>query len=149
MSHNSIESVSEQDTHTTPPTLEKKIKKWVELDNIIKTANEENKDIRTERSILNDEIIEIIEQKQLNKATINISDGRLRFVTTKQTAPLTLTYVEKCLKELITNDAQVQQIMTYIKKSRDIKTVTDIKRYYNEKSDSGSGSGGVVGDDAE
>ena len=32
-------------THTTPPTLEKKIQKWVELDNEIKNANEEIKDI--------------------------------------------------------------------------------------------------------
>lgn len=146
MSHNSIESVGEQETHTTPLTLEKKIKKWVELDNNIKTANEEIKDVRTERSIINDEIIAIIEQQQLNKATINISDGRLRFVTTKQTAPLTLTYIEKCLKDLITNKSQVEQIMTYIKKSREIKSVTDIKRYYNETPDSGSG---VVGDEAE
>jgi len=146
MSHNSFEPVSEQETHTTPPTLEKKIKKWVELDNNIKSANEEIKDARTERSILNDEIIEIIEQKQLNKATINISDGRLRFVTTKQTAPLTLTYIEKCLKDLITNETQVEQIMNYIKKSREVKTVTDIKRFYNEKPGSGNG---VVGDDAE
>jgi hypothetical protein len=141
-----VESVGEQETHTTPPTLEKKIKKWVELDNNIKAVNEEIKDVRTERSILNDEIIEIIEQKQLNKATINISDGRLRFVTTKQTAPLTLTYIEKCLKDLITNETQVAQIMTYIKKSREVKTVTDIKRFYNEKPGSGSG---VVGDDTE
>lgn len=146
MSHNSFETVNEQEIHTTPPTLEKKIKKWVELDNNIKSANEEIKDSRTERSILNDEIIEIIEQKQLNKATINISDGRLRFVTTKQTAPLTLTYIEKCLKDLITNETQVEQIMNYIKKSREVKTVTDIKRFYNEKPGSGNG---VVGDDAE
>ena len=143
--NNNNNMVNDQESHTTPPTLEKKIKKWVELDNNIKTANEEIKDVRTERSILNDEIIEIIEQKQLNKATINISDGRLRFVTTKQTAPLTLTYVEKCLKDLITNETQVEQIMTYIKKKREVKTTTEIKRFYNEKQDSGS----VVGDDAE
>jgi hypothetical protein len=144
-SANNNNILDDQESHTTPPTLEKKIKKWVELDNNIKTANEEIKDVRTERSILNDEIIEIIEQKQLNKATINISDGRLRFVTTKQTAPLTLTYVEKCLKDLITNETQVEQIMTYIKKKREVKTTTEIKRFYNEKQDSGS----VVGDDTE
>ena len=75
MSHNSIESVGEQETHTTPLTLEKKIKKWVELDNNIKTANEEIKDVRTERSIINDEIIAIIEQQQLNKATVKNAFG--------------------------------------------------------------------------
>jgi hypothetical protein len=124
-----VESVS----HTTPPTLEKKIQKWVELDDEIKVANEEIKDIRTERSIINEEIVEIIQERNLLKATVNISDGKLRFVTTKQTAPLTLTYIEKCLKEIITNETQVETIMSYIKNKRETKTTTEIKRVYNEK----------------
>ena len=132
---------------TTPPTLESKIKRWVELDNTIKTANEDIKDSRTERSIINDEIIEIVENKQLTKATINISDGKLRFVSTKQTAPLTLGYIEKCLKELITNETQVTQIMTYIKKNREVKTISEIKRYYNEKP--GAAGAAVDGDDGD
>ena len=101
--------------HTTPPTLEKKIQKWVELDDEIKVANEEIKDIRTERSIINEEIVEIIQERNLLKATVNITDGKLRFVSTKQTAPLTLTYIEKCLKDIITNETQVETIMNYIK----------------------------------
>ena len=74
-----------------------------------------------------------MEEKQLGKATVNISDGKLKFVTAKHTAPLTLTYIEKCLSELITNSSQVEQIMTYIKKNRETKTTTEIKRLYNEK----------------
>lgn len=129
-------------THTTPPTLESKIKRWVELDNKIKESSEEVRDIRTEKSIINDEILEIVEEKQLGKATVNISDGKLRFVAAKHTTPLTLTYVEKCLGELITNAKQVEQIMTYIKKNRETKTTTEIKRVYDTKSGAG-GAGGV------
>lgn len=120
-------------SHTTPPTLEKKIQKWVELDDEIKIANEEIKDIRTERSIINEEIVEIIQERNLLKATVNITDGKLRFVSTKQTAPLTLTYIEKCLKDIITNETQVETIMNYIKNKRETKTTTEIKRVYNEK----------------
>lgn len=132
-------------THTTPPTLESKIKRWVELDNKIKESSEEVRDIRTEKSIINDEILEIVEEKQLGKATVNISDGKLRFVAAKHTTPLTLTYVEKCLGELITNAKQVEQIMTYIKKNRETKTTTEIKRVYDTKSGPGGagGSGGA------
>ena len=129
-------------THTTPPTLESKIKRWVELDNKIKESSEEVRDIRTEKSIINDEILEIVEEKQLGKATVNISDGKLRFVAAKHTTPLTLTYVEKCLGELITNTKQVEQIMTYIKKNRETKTTTEIKRVYDTKSGAG-GAGGA------
>jgi hypothetical protein len=132
-------------THATPPTLESKIKRWVELDNKIKESSEEVRDIRTEKSIINDEILEIVEEKQLGKATVNISDGKLRFVAAKHTTPLTLTYVEKCLGELITNAKQVEQIMTYIKKNRETKTTTEIKRVYDTKSGAGGagGSGGA------
>jgi hypothetical protein len=129
-------------THTTPPTLETKIKRWVELDNKIKESAEEVRDIRTEKAVINDEILEIIEEKQLEKATVNISDGKLRFVAAKHTAPLTLAYVEKCLGELITNGKQVEQIMNYIKKNRETKTTMEIKRVYNTKPGSGGGGNG-------
>jgi len=104
-------------THATPPTLETKIKRWVELDNRIKESNDIFKDIRTEKSVIHDEIIELVEEKQLGKVTVNISDGKLKFVSSKHTAPLTLTYIEKCLTELITNGKQVEQIMAYEKPS--------------------------------
>jgi len=121
-------------THAvTPNTLEMKIKRWVELDNKIKETSEEVKDIRTEKAVIHDEILEIVEEKQLGKATVNISDGKLRFVSAKHTAPLTLTYVEKCLNDLITNGKQVEQIMAYIKNNRETKTTMEIKRVYNTK----------------
>jgi CxxC motif-containing protein len=129
-------------TYATPLTLKSKIKRWVELDNHIKETSDTVKDIRTEKSIIHDEIIEIVEEKQLEKATVNISDGKLKFVTAKHTAPITLTYIEKCLTELITNGKQVEQIMAYIKKNRETKTTTEIKRVYNKK-------GGAAGDDDE
>ena len=137
-------------THATPPTLETKIKRWVELDNRIKESTDIFKDIRTEKSVIHDEIIELVEEKQLGKVTVNISDGKLKFVSSKHTAPLTLTYIEKCLTELITNGKQVEQIMAYIKKNRETKISTDIKRVYNEKPSSAKkGDGDGEGSDGD
>lgn len=133
MTANHTAGVGQTGVSATPPTLELKIKRWVELDNKIKTTAEEVRDIRTEKAVINDEILEIIEEKQLGKATVNISDGKLRFVQSKSTAPLTLAYIEKCLSELITNGKQVEQIMTYIKKNRETKTTMEIKRVYDKK----------------
>jgi CxxC motif-containing protein len=136
--------------HATPHNLESKIKRWVELDNKIKESTEEVRDVRTEKAVINDEILEIIEEKQLGKATVNITDGKLKFVSAKHTAPLTLTYIEKCLSELITNGKQVEQIMTYIKKNRETKTTMEIKRVYNTKpgaAGAGAGAGGDASSD--
>jgi hypothetical protein len=81
---------------------------------------------------------------------VNISDGKLKFVAAKHTSPLTLTYIEKCLTELITNGKQVEQIMAYIKKNRETKTTMEIKRVYNTKQGSGAaGSGAVESSDDE
>lgn len=147
MTANHTAGVGHTGASATPPTLELKIKRWVELDNKIKTTSDEVRDIRTEKSVINDEILEIIEEKQLGKATVNISDGKLRFVQSKTTAPLTLAYIEKCLADLITNGKQVEQIMTYIKKNRETKTTMEIKRVYDKKSKGGT-EGGTEGDAA-
>jgi hypothetical protein len=112
-------------------SLEENIKKWVSIDNQLKTLNEKTKELREMKNNTEELILEYVETKKMSNATVNISDGKLRFVSTKQTAPLTLKYVEECLSNCIKNEEQVTSIMNYIKESREIKYVPDIKRTYN------------------
>jgi hypothetical protein len=112
-------------------SLEENIKKWVSIDNQLKTINDKAKELREMKNNAEQLILDYVETKKMNNATVNISDGKLRFVSTKQTAPLTLKYVEECLSNCIKNEEQVTLIMNYIKESRDIKYVPDIKRTYN------------------
>jgi len=114
-------------------SLEENIKKWVSLDNQLKTLTEKTKELRDARSTTEELILDYVETKQMNNATINISDGRLRFVSTKQTAPLTLKYVEECLMQCIGNEEKVQKLMDYIKEKKEFKYVQDIKRTYNNE----------------
>ena len=110
-------------------SLEENIKKWVALDNQLKTIQEKTKQLRDERNTLEEGILSYVETNNLGNATVNISDGKLRFVSTKQTAPLTLKYVEECLTKCIGNPAQVTQIMKVVKESREVNYTADIKRY--------------------
>ena len=64
-------------------------------------------------------------------ATVKISDGKLRFTSSRQTPPLTFKHIEECLTKCIQNPEQVEKIMTYIKETRDIKYIPDIKRTYD------------------
>ena len=118
-------------TSQSQQILEKNIQKWVELDNELKKCNDKVKEIKTKRNEIEDKIINYVEISNLDKTTIQISDGKIRFVETKQTSPITLTFLETCLSELITNQEQVKQIMQYIKDKREIKVIPEIKRYYN------------------
>ena len=113
------------DTFTT------KIKSWIELDNKQKSINNELKNIRDQKKILNTDIIRYVENNNLNNTRVQISDGLLRFLPTKVTPPLTFKIVEECLLNIIDDKEKVKEIILYIKEQRDVKSYTDIKRYYN------------------
>ena len=110
--------------------FENKIKSWVALDNQIKVLNERARSLRDERSKLSENIFEYVETENLSNATVQISDGRLKFMSSTQTTPLTLTFIKKCLSECIKNSDDVDSIMTYIKNSRQKKSIPEIKRSY-------------------
>jgi hypothetical protein len=112
-------------------SFEENIKKWVALDNQLKSLTEKTKQMREQRNTLEEGIMSYVETNSLNNATVNISDGKLRFVSTKQTAPLTLKHVEESLRKCISNEGQVIQIMKIIKDTREVKYTADIKRYAN------------------
>jgi nitrogen regulatory protein PII len=118
-------------TSTVTNHLDKTIQTWVELDNELKKLNEKTKDIRTRKNDIEDKIITYVEDNSMNNSVVNITDGKIKFCEVKQTQPLTLGFLEKCLSEVIANQSQVKQIVDYIKSKRETKMVPEIKRYYN------------------
>jgi predicted transcriptional regulator len=112
-------------------SFEENIKKWVHLDSEIKDLNEKQKELRNKKNQLCNSIMNEVEEKNLQQAIINITDGKLKFAQTKQTAPLTLSFIDRCLKEVIPNENQVELIMNYIKEKRESKMISEIKRYYS------------------
>jgi predicted transcriptional regulator len=118
-------------TSTGANHLDKTIQNWVELDNELKKLNERAKDVRTRKNDIEDKIMTYVEDNNMNNSVVNITDGKIKFCETKQTPPLTLGFLEKCLSEVIANQGQVKQIVEYIKSKRETKMVPEIKRYYN------------------
>ena len=111
--------------------FDKQIQKWIELDNRLKKINNEIKITREMKNDLEASIMETVNNKKLLNTTLSTTDGRLRFIETKTSNPLSLTFVEQCLHEIIPNASQVQHILKYIKEKREIKINPEIKRYYN------------------
>jgi hypothetical protein len=112
-------------------SFEENIKKWVALDNQMKNLADQTKKLREDKNTAEEMILSYVETNSLKNATVNITNGKLRFTETKQTSPLTLKYVEDCLGKCIGNATQVDQIMRVIKESREVKYSSDIKRYTN------------------
>jgi len=112
-------------------SFEEKIQQWVALDNQSKILYEKLREIREKKSNLGENINDYVRENNLSNAVVQISDGKLKFANTKVQPPLTFTYVEKSLGEIIKNESQVKQIIAYLKQKREYKIVQEIKRFSN------------------
>jgi len=110
-------------------SFEKQIQQWVHLDNQLKVANEKIKELRDVKQSLSQDILTHVQKNQLSQSTISINDGKLKFIQTKTSQPITFKYLETCLKDIIPNESQRNQILNYIKQKREIKTQFEIKRF--------------------
>jgi len=109
--------------------IEKQLQQWVILDNQYKLVQEKAKELREKKHSLLESIT--TNGGLSTNSVVNITDGRIKLVNTHKTTPLTFTYVETCLSEIIKNEDQVKQIVEYIKNKREVKYVSEIKRFYN------------------
>lgn len=112
-------------------SFEEHIKHWVSLDNKIRDLNTQVKELRSKRTSLTDKINSYVNENDLNKAIINISDGKLKFQNVKTQQPLTLKFIKQCLDDCIKDENDVDMIIKYIKSQRETKVTEEIKRYYN------------------
>jgi hypothetical protein len=109
-------------------SLENQIQQWVSIDNQLRIASERVKELREKRSNITNELLA---KNALNHNKIPISDGHLKIVNTRTNEPLTFTYLEKSLKEIIKNESQVKTILEHIKNSRETRSNIEIKRFIN------------------
>ena len=113
-------------------TLEENIKSWIKLDNEIKESSSELKSLRTQKEDYNQNILEHVKDNNLEHAIIKIGNGRLKFVDTNSTQPLTYKFICECLCDYFKNDDEtVMEIIYHIKSKRTIKKTKEIKRYNN------------------
>jgi len=112
----------------------KNVQQWVAIDTQLKIINEKTKSIRNRKTELLREITDYVKNNELQNTRVEISDGDLRFYEKKEYSPLTYTYLETCLGEIIPDKKQVEYIMMYLKDHRQIKTSQDIRRNYRDRS---------------
>ena len=103
------------------------VKNWVILDQKIQMINEKTKQIRELKSTITTDICDYIKRNNIT-SNIGISNGELRMYDKKDYKPLTFTYVEKCLNEIIKDKTHVEYIIKYLKDNREITISQDIKR---------------------
>jgi hypothetical protein len=113
-------------------SFEDKIRAWVKMDDELRRCQEQTKQLREKRNQIASSIHNYVASNELNNATVNISDGRLKFVKTQIPQSLTFKFIEECLSEIITNKESVEEILNHIKSRRTMKSTQDIKRFYSD-----------------
>ena len=111
-------------------SFDNNIKTWVSVDNEIKRLNDKLKILREQKNKLQVDITNHITSNNLQNSQVQITDGRLKFTTTKIQQPLTFTYLEDTLSEIIKDKTQATTILNHLKNKRECKIVPEIKRYY-------------------
>jgi hypothetical protein len=104
------------------------IQKWVILDKQLKLVNEKTKEIRENKHRLTNDICDYIQNKNLSSTKIEISDGELKMYEKKEYSPLTFTYIEESLAKILTDKSQVDYVIEFLKKNREVKSSVDIRR---------------------
>jgi hypothetical protein len=64
----------------------------------------------------------------LKNQNIKFNDGELRFYEKKEYSPLTFSYIEDCLENILEDESQIEFIMDYLRDNREITTSIDIRR---------------------
>ena len=107
------------------------IKEWVLLDNELTAVRNKSREMRERKNNLTNNLYTHAEKNNLDTATIQISDGILKFQQFKQTSPLTFKFLEECLNDCLGDEEKVKSIIKYIKSKREAKISYIIKRTYN------------------
>ena len=108
--------------------FEKQLHQWVLIDNQMKIVNEKVKELRNAKQTLSQEIMKTVDMNRLSQKTYSINNEKIKFIHTNVSQPITLKYLETCLKDIIPNESQRNQILNYIKQKREIKSQFEIKR---------------------
>jgi hypothetical protein len=107
--------------------LEQTIQEWVKTDQELQELNERVKQLRQTKYELDKKITQHSEER--GTKSFRYGSIKMKIVESKISESLTFKYLNKCLRDMIKNEDQVNQMIDYIKRSRDVKTVSHVTTF--------------------
>jgi len=124
---NDIKKMNAHSKEYVRERLIENVRNWVVLEQQLHNIHEKAKELRGLKSKITVNICDYVKSNNIT-TNIGISNGELRIYEKKEYKPLTFTYVEKCLNEIIKDTSQTEYIMKYLKDNRELNITQDIKR---------------------
>ena len=67
-------------------------------------------------------------ENEIGNRNIKIGNENLKLLQVKQIQPLSFKFLKDCLEECISNQDQIDELITFIKSKRSVKEYLDIKK---------------------
>jgi hypothetical protein len=90
---------------------------FLQIDNKIKELNDQLRNLREKRNLLEAHIIKN-----------NIQHAQCKVIETRHAEPITFRYLEKSLGEIIPDKTQLQKVIEHVKQRRQITVNKEVKR---------------------
>jgi hypothetical protein len=127
-----MDNTSQQEIAKTPKQqFIENVHKWITIENRLKLIQENTKKLRDMKSELGKSICEYMSANDLADKKIGTQNGEIKIVEKKEYTPLSYTYLELCLENILSDPKQVEQIMKYVKDQRDENIIQEL-RYYEK-----------------
>jgi len=107
-------------------SFESTIQEWLAVEQELQQLNEQTKQLRLKRQVLDKRITTYSSER--GTRMFKYGDIKMKIVDSNVAESLTFKYLEKSLSDMVKNETQVKQMMDYIRRNRDVKTVSHVER---------------------
>ena len=90
--------------------------------------NQELNNIKNEKNKVKIKIINYMIENEIGNKNIKIGNENLKLLQVKQIQPLSFKFLKDCLEECISNQHQIDELISFIKSKRSVKEYLDIKK---------------------
>lgn len=110
------------------------IKKWLAYDNALKKLSIQQKKLKENKDLYENEIISLIQNNRLQDIKLNLSDSKITYNTNFTSQPISNKFLEETLNEYFRDEYESKKLLQFIKRKRDNnkKQNSSLKRTFNK-----------------
>lgn len=109
-----------------PPEFVNSVKKYLEVDNLIRDIKDKVKILNTQKKENEELILNYLQN--MNENNIDVSDGKLKRNITKSQKPMAKEFLQKALTEATGDSQKAQNLLEHVLKSRPIIEKISLRR---------------------
>ena len=106
-----------------------KMKEWIELDNTYTSLRQQMNDLTDQKKLLEDDILKYVEDNNLEKVVVSISDGTLKFPKRSTQQAISLKFLKANLSKYNEEKSpiNVEEVYKFLISNLETKTKLSIK----------------------